>query len=322
MRALPAAHPVLTPPCSAYPSATAEFALSAECVADSACSGALVVEVSTKVPPEDCKRPSPPPPPASGGSDYVFSAWPAPPFAPLSVRAWNGTVASTGRRYSAYSATLQDVSKFSFELPPNGCAVHTPPSKSSVLFGCEVATNAGFFTFTPPTCEGNTLLDGAALTWQSPDIAMFGVTRDARTVLGYISTPAELPLQSALSGKGWLVRDGQSYVTRSREFQPDPYAISFVTEKAPRTAAAVRPGGEVVLVVVDGCEATGEGFDLFEFAEVLAGEEVGATQAVNLDGGGSSVMVGPGGKWVSRPTCNDTPALCERDVTTIACMRG
>ena len=116
-----------------------------------------------------------------------------------------------------------------------------------------------------------------------------------------------------------MVRDGKPFVTKSREFQPEPHAISFVTEKAPRTAAAVLPGGAVALVVVDGCEVTDEGFDLFEFAEVLIGE-LGAVQAVNLDGGGSSVMV-RGGEWVSRPTCNDTPALCERDVTTIACLR-
>lgn len=309
-------------PCFAYEQPTVEFALSAECAStDAACSGALAVALSSKVPQEDCGRkrsPPPTPPPSGPGSDYVLVDGPSPPFAPLAARSWNGTARSTGRRYTAYAVTQEDYSLFSFQLPPNGCSKHTAPSKSAPLFGCTYATNAGFFAFDPPACVGDTVLDGKIVQWQAPQAALFGVTQDGQAVLGYISSALQLPLRSAVSGRGWLVRDGVSFVARSREF-PDPSA-SFVTEKAPRTAIGLLYSGAVVLVVVDGCEATDEGVDLNELAELLV-DELGVAHAVNLDGGGSTVMV-RGGEWWSRPTCNDVPALCERAVTTIACMQA
>lgn len=86
--------------CFGYPTPVAEFALSTECVLDTSCSGNLVVELSTKVPAEDCGRlKNPPPPPAqpakpappagafcpSGGGacfpavNYTFGCCPYPP---------------------------------------------------------------------------------------------------------------------------------------------------------------------------------------------------------------------------------------------------
>ena len=41
--------------------------------------------------------------------------------------------------------------------------------------------------------------------------------------------------------------------------------------------------------------------------------------AQNLDGGGSSVSV-YNGEVISRPTCMDTPFVCERAVTSITCV--
>lgn len=39
----------------------------------------------------------------------------------------------------------------------------------------------------------------------------------------------------------------------------------------------------------------------------------------NLDGGGSSVSV-ENGKVISRPTCGDDSFICEREVSSIACI--
>ena len=60
------------------------------------------------------------------------------------------------------------------------------------------------------------------------------------------------------------------------------------------------------------------GADLYEFADLFV--QVGALTAVNLDGGGSSVSV-LNGEVISRPTCVDTSKVCERDVTSITCVR-
>ena len=67
------------------------------------------------------------------------------------------------------------------------------------------------------------------------------------------------------------------------------------TELAPRTAAGISADGtEVHLVVVDGRSAISSGLSLRETAELLV--SFGATEGVNLDGGGSTTMAvrGPG----------------------------
>lgn len=117
--------------------------------------------------------------------------------------------------------------------------------------------------------------------------------------------------------QGWLVHDGASYVNNSKGIDINS---KFATEKAPRTAVGLMPNGSLVLAQVDGVEVTKLGLDLFEWSRVLA-EVVGVREAVNLDGGGSSVSVYEG-KVISRPTCIDTPEpVCERAVTSITCMQ-
>ena len=58
---------------------------------------------------------------------------------------------------------------------------------------------------------------------------------------------------------------------------------------APRTAAGVKKDGTVILLVVDGRSSSSAGMTLQELASYLV--KLGAWQAVNFDGGGSSEMV-------------------------------
>jgi Phosphodiester glycosidase len=62
---------------------------------------------------------------------------------------------------------------------------------------------------------------------------------------------------------------------------------------------------------------------LKELSEILISR--GALFAVNMDGGGSSVMVGQTQdntiKVLSRPTCWDVDVQCERPVATVVCMK-
>ncbi len=76
---------------------------------------------------------------------------------------------------------------------------------------------------------------------------------------------------------------------------------SFAAARHPRTAVGYDPAqGVLWLVAVDGRQAGySEGMTLPELASLL--ESLGATEAVNLDGGGSTVMV-LGGVPVSRPS--------------------
>ena len=68
-----------------------------------------------------------------------------------------------------------------------------------------------------------------------------------------------------------------------------------------RTAVGATADGKLILLVCDGRNMRGSaGFTLAELADKLI--ELGAVDAVNLDGGGSSTMVGSDGKVLNRPS--------------------
>jgi hypothetical protein len=75
---------------------------------------------------------------------------------------------------------------------------------------------------------------------------------------------------------------------------------AFAARRHPRTAVGLRPDGTVLLVVVDGRQpGHSDGMTLAELNDLL--RELGATEAVNLDGGGSTALV-LGGRLVNRPS--------------------
>jgi N-acetylglucosamine-1-phosphodiester alpha-N-acetylglucosaminidase len=118
-----------------------------------------------------------------------------------------------------------------------------------------------------------------------------------------------------MTGSGWLVRNGQNYVSSSPDLSP---TSTFTTEKAPRTSIGYFPNGTMTLVQVDGCEDLELGPDLFELSDLLLSLNI--ISAINLDGGGSSVSVYRG-KVIDRPTCEDTAQKCERADASIACVK-
>jgi phosphodiester glycosidase len=83
--------------------------------------------------------------------------------------------------------------------------------------------------------------------------------------------------QMAISGESILLRDGRRLVTDDRELHP-------------RTAIGIdRDTGRLLLLVVDGRQSFSRGFTLVEEARLL--RQLGAEDALNFDGGGSSTMV-------------------------------
>ncbi|MDQ0203068.1 phosphodiester glycosidase family protein [Pectinatus haikarae] len=92
-----------------------------------------------------------------------------------------------------------------------------------------------------------------------------------------------------------LVKDGKVDVTADDEqIGPD-----VTGGRAPRTAAAIKADGHVMLVVVDGRQSQSSGLTLNGFAQLLI--DSGAIEAVNFDGGGSSEMV-IGGQITNSPS--------------------
>ena len=149
------------------------------------------------------------------------------------------------------------------------------------------------------------------------DRANYGITADNKLVAGFIDdySYTQINFTHLISGYGWLVRNGASYVTSSEDLD---LSSNFVIEKAPRTSVGHFNNGTMFLFEVDGEEDIDYGPDLFEMAELLV--ELGAESAVNIDGGGSSVSVYDG-EVISEPTCDDTSTICERRVQSFTCVR-
>lgn len=231
----------------------------------------------------------------------------------------SGQYKSTGRDYVGHIATFEP-SYFSFEPPTSqGCNIYVKTSKSS-KGKCEYATNGGFFSFDKTLrckCVGNLVSHGESFILEGMSNANYGITPDNQIVSGFIDndTFTQMNFTHLMSGSGWLVRHGVSYVDSSGDLD---LTSNFVLEKAPRTSVGHFSNGTMILFEVDGEEDINYGPDLYEMAELLV--ELGVDSAVNIDGGGSSVSVYDG-EVISEPTCDDTSTICERRVQSFTCVR-
>jgi hypothetical protein len=83
--------------------------------------------------------------------------------------------------------------------------------------------------------------------------------------------------QMAITGNRFLVHDGLIMVVDDRE-------------QHPRTAVGIDDDtGEVLILVIDGRQTFSRGYTMVELANLMV--DLGADEAINLDGGGSSTMV-------------------------------
>ena len=117
---------------------------------------------------------------------------------------------------------------------------------------------------------------------------------------------------SIVSAAPVLMQNGRIAIDASAEGVVDPQDLSYnyqwANVRQPRTMAGIDARGDLLLVTVDGRQTVGsEGFTLFEEAEFM--RSLGATQALNLDGGGSTAMA-VDGKLVN----NTSDATGERPV--------
>jgi hypothetical protein len=101
-----------------------------------------------------------------------------------------------------------------------------------------------------------------------------------------------------------LVRDGRLSIDAATEGVVDPADLSFgyawAEQRQPRTLAGTDSRGRLLLVTIDGREpGISEGATLQEAAELMRG--LGAVNALNLDGGGSTAMA-VNGTVVNKPS--------------------
>ncbi|MGC9318325.1 MAG: phosphodiester glycosidase family protein [Armatimonadota bacterium] len=140
--------------------------------------------------------------------------------------------------------------------------------------------------------EGGFVLSGNGRMAGSLDVVEVGTEVEAR--LG--TSPQWPALRHAIGGGPRLVKDGRPHVTAAPEgFRSDVHSTA-----PSRTALGVTKDGRLLLVAAQGAgETAGTGMTLQELASTMV--KLGAWQAMNVDGGGSTSFVA-GGKLLNRPT--------------------
>ena len=95
-----------------------------------------------------------------------------------------------------------------------------------------------------------------------------------------------------LSGGPYLVKDGEIFVDMTAE------KLASVGGRNPRTAIGYTKDNHLIMLTADGREGASIGLTLNELAELM--KQLGCVNAMNLDGGGSTVMY-VNGQVVNKP---------------------
>jgi hypothetical protein len=113
------------------------------------------------------------------------------------------------------------------------------------------------------------------------------------------------PMRDALSAGPSLISQGRIRITVDEEV----FFGSSIPDVHPRSAIGITPDQETILLVVDGRQGESSGVDLEALARILF--DLGAVEAMNLDGGGSSTLVVEGVR-LNRPQGRDS----EREIAS------
>ncbi len=111
---------------------------------------------------------------------------------------------------------------------------------------------------------------------------------------GWLLFESDPPITESVGGRPVLLHEGKIV------FDPNaPYVFNYLQARNPRTAVGWNQVGHIWLLVDDGRQpGYSRGMTYPELAKLLL--KLGATEAIALDGGGSSTMVAKG-KMVNRP---------------------
>jgi hypothetical protein len=182
--------------------------------------------------------------------------------------------------------------------------VPTATAAGDVESGVVIARHDRVHGLTVPENDRILAGRGAAADW----IGALAPGDTVRWHLAFAGAPGAV--RELVGGFPLLLLDGESVLHRVPRIWPP-----FATGRHPRTAVGIRADGTIVLVVVDGRqEGYSVGMTLEETAVLM--RELGAVDALNLDGGGSTTLVTAAG-IINRPS-----DARERPVANAVVVRG
>lgn len=224
--------------------------------------------------------------------------------------------------------TTRHQSTFTVLEPIRGCTSDSghlsTTSTNAEKNNCDIAINGSPF-HRGGGCIGQSISDGRPVCedcniWE--EIPSIGLSTTNSWVIGTginYTSAAPMGVDNLLVGHvpGWLVRQGIVQISSN-------YSDNT---RAPRTAVGVTAdGSKLILFVADGCEhcpsfiGGAQGLSMHELAVEM--RKLGAHNAMNLDGGGSSTMYAKGRGVVNYPVSFDyVPIYHERSVSTLLCIR-
>jgi hypothetical protein len=253
----------------------------------------------------------------------TFSSWPSPPYAARGLNITNGELITAGhpRHGEALtsfgidadgrpiigaprvelSVTLADgtvvpISRFNQPRRPDESTIYTPRFDAStltdgsgveiVLGGIETAMRLGG-AYQGTVLEvrqgmGDTSLDGVVVI-SAHGLASepyAGVEPGDEVTVRLDTDPGWAAVVQAVGARELLLRNGQVDV-----FPTDGATFH---EGEPRSAIGITAAGKVLMVAVDGRQPHSGGATMPEMAELML--SLGAVDAVNIDGGGSTVL--------------------------------
>jgi uncharacterized protein YigE (DUF2233 family) len=160
------------------------------------------------------------------------------------------------------------------------------PRTGTNNFGIEYTVNSeGVVT---ALATGNAPIDPGAVVVSAHGNAakvLSGIKVGERITINHTLGPVWDKTVHALGAGPMLVKDGSIFLTTKTE----DFGSDVAGGRAPRTALGLTKEGKLLLVVVDGRQAGSTGMTLLELAMFM--QELGAVDAMNLDGGGSSEMI-------------------------------
>lgn len=168
----------------------------------------------------------------------------------------------------------------------NAKATTVDAMRSAAAAGLDVVAgvNADFFRINGDYSPQGLCIKQGKLLSNANDRPWFGITKDGKPVMGTASDYAKYhgKLEEAVGASTVLLKNGL--------VENVGYLSDSKAERHPRTIVGTRADGTVLIIAIDGRQAAiSNGATFSDLAWILL--ELGAVDAVNLDGGGSTTFV-------------------------------
>ncbi|MEI8128307.1 MAG: phosphodiester glycosidase family protein [bacterium] len=140
--------------------------------------------------------------------------------------------------------------------------------------------------------------DGFVIVGPAQSLDKFADEKDVKFEV--LTTPEWKEVNHIISGGPYLVKNSNVYVDVTEQ------KLGSIGGRNPRTAVGYTANNHLIIVTVDGREKSSIGMTLFELASFM--KSIGCVNAMNLDGGGSTVLY-VNGRVVNHPQIQGGIAL-------------